>query len=315
LKYTIYQWLEEYLFYKKTISQKILSFLLFPISLIYGSIVFIKRKLNPPKNMNIPIVSIGNLSMGGNGKTPLCIAIAKAINKPVTIILRGYKRKSKGLLVVSIQGKILCSVEQSGDEAMLMAQRLSFANVIVSADRLEAIKLAPKEKTQYILLDDGFSKSYIEKYDILIQPKEFSKLNKRVLPSGSFREFNFTKKYANKIAVEEKDFVKTIHMPTLKDIQATTLITSISKPQRLDKDLPNDINKVYFSDHHFFSKQDIYEVIAKHKTKTLLMTKKDFVKIQDLKLENIDIEIIYLQVKISQEFENEIKSYINNYKK
>ena len=71
------------------------------------------------KDFGIPIISVGNLVVGGSGKTPFTIAIAKEL-KDVAIISRGYGRKSKGLIEVSRKGMILTDVEHSGDEPMLV---------------------------------------------------------------------------------------------------------------------------------------------------------------------------------------------------
>jgi tetraacyldisaccharide 4'-kinase len=309
----MYRWFEQFLFYKETTFQQILSALLFPLGIVFASLAIIKRLSSRAEDMNIPIISIGNISMGGNGKTPLTISIARAINEPVAIILRGYKRESKGLLQVSLDGKILTDCSQSGDEAMLMADRMPFANVIVSEDRKKAINLAKTQNIKYILLDDGFSKASIKKYDILVQGEEDRKINKNPIPSGCYREFAFCEKYADKIAIEGLDFYKKVHFPSVPNTPQTTLITSISKPNRLDKYLPSDISKQYFSDHHPFCIQDIEKVLQKYNTKILLMTKKDWIKIKELDMSkwDIKIEIIYLEVKISDEFKNELMGYIN----
>ena len=89
------------------------------------------RRLTPfKKSYAVPIVSIGNLIVGGSGKTPFVITLAKQYSN-ATIISRGYGRQSKGLVEVSKRGKILSNVFNSGDEAMLMATSLPNASVIV----------------------------------------------------------------------------------------------------------------------------------------------------------------------------------------
>jgi len=184
-------WVEEYLFYPKSLFQRILSFLLLPLTAIYCSIVLFKR-FQGEKNKfvsSIPIISIGNLTVGGNGKTPFCIALATKF-KDVAIILRGYGRKSHGLILVSDQGQIMCDAMASGDEAMLYAKSLPQATVIVSEDRIEAIRFAKKRGVKIIFLDDGFSKSNIAKIDILMKPNPEPK-NSFCLPSGPYREPRF----------------------------------------------------------------------------------------------------------------------------
>ena len=83
--------------------------LLFPLSVIYGIIMFIRRMISQKKDFGIPIVSVGNLIVGGSGKTPFVIALASRY-KDVTVISRGYGRQSKGLIEVSRKGKILTTV-------------------------------------------------------------------------------------------------------------------------------------------------------------------------------------------------------------
>jgi len=161
-------WVEEYLFYPKTFLQFLLSFLLLPLTFLYCFVVISKRLFAKKIDFKVPIISIGNLTVGGSGKTPLTIELAKEYEN-CAIVLRGYGRTSKGLVVVSKEKNILCDVSQSGDEAMLYAKSLPNATVIVSEDRTKAIELAKSFTCQPIFLDDGFSKSYIKKFDILIK--------------------------------------------------------------------------------------------------------------------------------------------------
>ena len=144
--------------------------MLLPVSLLYGSLMWLRRVLAKPKDYGIPIVSIGNLIVGGSGKTPFVIELANRY-EDVAIISRGYGRESSGLVVVSQYGKIECDVKTSGDEAMLMAQSTQ-ATVIVSENRAIAIKQAKDMKAKLIILDDGFNKVDIKKYDILFISKK-----------------------------------------------------------------------------------------------------------------------------------------------
>ncbi|NCB55114.1 MAG: tetraacyldisaccharide 4'-kinase, partial [Epsilonproteobacteria bacterium] len=92
-------WVEEYLFYPHTLSHKLLSYALLPISFLYCAITLFKRYRGKKKRLSfgIPIVSVGNLTLGGNGKTPFCITLAQQYDN-VAVILRGYGRKSHGML-------------------------------------------------------------------------------------------------------------------------------------------------------------------------------------------------------------------------
>ena len=148
-------WVEEY-FYKPNFTQKFLSFLLLPLSWIYCFGMYIRFKSKKPVDFNIDIVSVGNLSVGGSGKTPLVTALASRY-KNVAIVLRGYGRSSRGLHVVKDEGKILCDVSVSGDEAMIYAHKLSNAIVIVSEDRQKGILKAKEMGVKIVFLDDAYS--------------------------------------------------------------------------------------------------------------------------------------------------------------
>jgi len=108
----------------------------------------------------VPVISIGNLSMGGTGKTPITLALAKycseTLGKKTAIILRGYKRESSGYLLVSDGDNILSPVEKSGDEAQFYAQELQGAIVICDEDRVRGAQQAVSLGAEVILLDDGF---------------------------------------------------------------------------------------------------------------------------------------------------------------
>src|ERR1051325_2696603 len=85
----------------------------------------------------IPVISIGNLAVGGTGKSPMVLKVAKYIGergKRVAIVSRGYGRKSKGFVLVRDGSQILAKVQQSGDEAQMLAQELTGAIVIVDED-------------------------------------------------------------------------------------------------------------------------------------------------------------------------------------
>ncbi len=126
-------WLDRY-FFKPSFFQKCLAFLLLPLSLIYVLFAILNTFFKKKVDFKKPVISVGNLSLGGNGKTPFCKALAREFEGSF-IVLRGYKRKSKGLLVVKKHTKILCNVKQSGDEAMEYAYEEHIKGVIVSENR------------------------------------------------------------------------------------------------------------------------------------------------------------------------------------
>ncbi|MEP7233665.1 MAG: tetraacyldisaccharide 4'-kinase [Ignavibacteriota bacterium] len=118
-----------------------------------------KRILRSTK-LSIPVISIGNLSMGGTGKTPLTLLLAdyctNDLAKRTAIVLRGYKRQSSGLVVVSNGSGPLVDVRASGDEAQLYAKEIPSVIVICDEDRVRGGKHAISLGAEIILLDDGF---------------------------------------------------------------------------------------------------------------------------------------------------------------
>ncbi len=307
-KTSLISWIEEFLFYPRGFLQFLLSFLLLPVSFLYCIIVISKRVFSKERDFKIPIISIGNLTLGGSGKTPLTIELAKE-QKDCAIILRGYGRVSKGLVLVSHKQKILCDVHQSGDEAMLYAKSLPNATVIVSEDRSEAIEYAKSLTCKVMFLDDGFSKSYIKKFDILIRPNSEPTLP-FCLPSGAYREPKYLYRSADLVLKENYDFKRVVKVsnPTKEMI----LITGISKPKRLDVFLPDGVKKkIYFEDHHIFTKLELETLAKKYKASSILTTQKDAVKMEKF---NLNLCILELRLEIKDEIKNKINTFLTNFR-
>ncbi len=283
-----------------------LILLLLPLSIIYGLMMSVRRMITSQKNFGIPIISIGNLIVGGSGKTPFVIALAKQLDE-VAIISRGYGRKSKGLIEVSAEGKILVDVTESGDEPMLMAQSLPHASVIVSEDREVAIALAKEKGAKCIILDDGFNRVEIEKFEIVLEP-EYIK-NYLPFPAGAFREFWFNKKYADIVAKEGESFERQVDFEDLT--QKMLLVTAISNPSRLDSYLPEGVvEKVYLEDHAYFEEEKLKILLSKYEVQSLLVTEKDRVKMQGFKL---PISEMKLKLEIKENIFTQVDEYIKGY--
>ncbi len=285
----------------------IIIILLSPLSLVYGLVMYFRRLFVVKKSFGLPIISIGNLVVGGSGKTPFVIALASRYEK-VAVVSRGYGRQSKNLVQVSSKGDILCTVKDSGDEAMLMAISLPKASVIVSENRSKAITLAKEQGAELIILDDGFNRVDIEKFEILLEPKEVK--NYFPFPSGAFREFWFMNVYADLVLKEEKDFIRKI---TLEDLSSKMLlVTAISNPQRLDPYLPkNVVGKVYLEDHAYFDKEQLRRQMQEYGAETLLVTEKDRVKMKGFKL---PLSKMKLKLEIKDEVFALIDQYIQTYR-
>jgi len=285
LKKSLIFWGEGYL-YNPTPFQNIISSLLLPLSWLYCFLMYIRYISKKELDFGIDIISIGNLSVGGSGKTPLTTALAKRYDK-VAVILRGYGRNSRGMVLVKDFSKILCDVDISGDEAMIYAKKLPKALVIVSKDRKIAIKKAKEMGAKIIFLDDAYSKHDIKKLDILIDVKT---TNNRCLPSGAFRE----KLWRNKEAIILRDGIDFTRKTQLKDrYDKMSLITAIARPARLDKFLPKVVSKNYFADHHNFSKEEVEAILLHDKSDSALVTYKDYVKLEKfgLKLSLLDLDL------------------------
>ena len=282
-------WVEEY-FYNPNTLQKVLSYLFLPLSWFYCFMMYIRFRLSKPEDFGLPIISVGNLTVGGSGKTPLVTALAKEEKNPA-VILRGYGRASKGMIVVKERGEILCDVACSGDEAMIYAKKLPHATVIVSEDRKVAIQKAKELGCEIIFLDDAYSKHTIKKEDILI---DVQTKNSFCLPSGPYRERLWQRKDV-KLFREDVDFIR--HVVVVDVTEKMSLVTAIARPQRLDKYLPNHlVAKHYFEDHHAFTKAELEKILREDGATSLLVTFKDYVKMEafglPLSLLDLEVEIV-----------------------
>lgn len=235
----------------------------------------------------------------------------------VCIILRGYGRASKGLQIVSLRGKILVDVKTSGDEAMLLANSLPKATVIVSENRVTAILKAKELACKIIFLDDGFSKYHISKFNILLRPKD-EPTNIFCLPSGGYREPKGFYAQADIELLEGKDFKRVISIKKDGKISElptkTILITAISKPKRLLEYLPKDIKMISFPDHYSFLKEDIDKIQNEYKEYVILTTGKDLVKLKEFNIKNL--YLMDLEIEISKDVDFSLMNeYIESFNK
>jgi tetraacyldisaccharide 4'-kinase len=176
-----------------------LSILLTPISFIYEAVIILRNKLYDWqifKSYRIPetkIISIGNLTVGGTGKTPaveLVVNFLTEAGNRVVILSRGYRRKSLGIRVVSDGNKVLLKVADSGDEPYLLAKNLPGVPVVVSQDRYQgSLFIVEKFKPDYIILDDGYQHRRLQRdMDIVLVDSTRGFGNGRTLPGGVLRE-------------------------------------------------------------------------------------------------------------------------------
>lgn len=167
--------------FQKRLLASPIRFLLIPFSWLYGLIVSIRNRLYAVgvfKARTLPcrVISVGNIVVGGTGKTPAVITLAKHLQKEkmrVAILLRGYKRQSREKVTIVSDGERVCaSLKESGDEAYMMARHLNGIPIVVSSQRYQAGRVALEHfGVDVLLLDDGFQHRQLARdVDILTVP-------------------------------------------------------------------------------------------------------------------------------------------------
>jgi len=173
----------------------IVKIILFPIACLYGLAVGIRNKLFdwkilPSKRFTIPVISVGNLSAGGTGKTPhteYLVGLLKS-NYKVAILSRGYRRKTRGFILVTPEHKQV----DIGDEPMQYLKKFPDVVLAVDEDRRRGITkiLAERPDTQVILLDDAFQHRYVKPgKSIILTDYHHLYVHDYLLPTGMLREW------------------------------------------------------------------------------------------------------------------------------
>ena len=172
--------------------------LLAPPSWLYRGAIFLRnRHYDRPaavRSVSVPVVSVGNITVGGTGKTPMTIYVAQKLQQSgvrVAVISRGYKgRAESGGGVVSDGRNLLMDSEQAGDEPYLMAGRLKNIPVIVGKNRFAAGMLAiNKFQSEVIVLDDAFQHLKLSRdIDLILLDYTRPFGNTHLLPRGILRE-------------------------------------------------------------------------------------------------------------------------------
>lgn len=183
------------------------SFLFYPLSLIYGLVVFIRNKLYDLKilsshEFDIPVISVGNITVGGTGKTPTTEYLISLMKNEFTIasLSRGYKRKTKGFIVSSPESSTL----EIGDEPKQIKQKFLEVIVAVCENRVKGIwnLLKLYGNLNVIILDDAFQhRSVSPGISILLIDHNRPLRNDSMLPYGGLRENPHQMKRANIIFV------------------------------------------------------------------------------------------------------------------
>lgn len=301
--------------------------MLLPFSLLYGLVMEIRNRFYEwgvfkVNSFFVPVISVGNLTAGGTGKTPFTIFLAQKLRNDfsqIAVISRGYRRKSKGLLAVSDGRQILCDADMAGDEPYLVAKRLPWAVVIVAEKRGSGVDEAlNKYGADCIILDDAFQHRKVKRdLDIvLINAAEASCWN-FPLPGGTLREFSRNIKRAGivvqtNVSGDVKSIPHTTHIPVftaqsqLKNIidlnlqiagkldnlknQNCAVFAGIAHPRNFYNSLQFiGIKPIFFksfTDHYDYRLDDLKKISAdglKNSCRVLVCTEKDLVKISQLK--------------------------------
>ena len=265
------------------------------------------------RSLDRPVISVGNLSVGGSGKTPIVAALARMLldmGQRPAILSRGYARRhaTDGVVVVSDRNRVLEPVENSGDEPQMLARALPGVPVLVCADRHLAGRLAEKRfDATVMLLDDGFQHLALGRnVDVLVMPA--SDLDDAVLPSGRLREPLDAASSADCVLVpgslEDVSrvaatfdrmpvFRVTNHFGTVQGLDASApsgtrvvAVAGIARPERFFTTLREQgfeiVRELRFPDHHWFSSDDLDRIrtIAKDASADFVATtEKDAVRV------------------------------------
>ena len=328
--------------------------LLFPFAILYGVITSIRnflfdKGIFKSYSFDLPIIAVGNLSVGGTGKTPQIEYLIRLLSDKykVATLSRGYKRESKGFILAQTNAtaKIL------GDEPYQFFEKFKNIQVAVDADRKNGIEqlLAQKDKPDVILLDDAFQHRKVKAgfYILLTSYGELFS-DDFILPTGNLRESRSGSKRANVVIVtkcpnalsreQQNDIRKRLKLSNNQDLYFTfieyddfvfggnqkidvsqieknpkALVAGIAKPQPFFDYLQNEMDVcLTFPDHHNFNDKDILEIKKLAKNNKIITTEKDFVR---LKGSLPNEQLFYLPIKSaflsgSENFNKTILNYV-----
>ncbi|HNP53398.1 MAG TPA: tetraacyldisaccharide 4'-kinase, partial [Ferruginibacter sp.] len=186
---------------------KSFRYLLWPFAVLYGWIIAFRnwlfdRQLIRSSTFNFPLICVGNLALGGTGKTPMTAYIVSFLQHQyrVATLSRGYKRKTKGFAIADEHTSAL----EIGDEPMLFHQRFPELTVAVGEERIVAIPqlLHARPETEVIILDDAFQHRYV-RAGLNILLTEYRNLYTRDLmfPAGDLRDVRASSRRAQILVV------------------------------------------------------------------------------------------------------------------
>ena len=293
-----------------------LSILLFPIALVIEWLGLLKRALTKTHQFSIPIICVGNIYLGGTGKTPLCIEIFSIL-------------KNLNLNPVFIRKKY----DSFQDEVDLQKK---IGSVYQNKIRRIAVKKAIENKADVAILDDGFQDFSITKNLSIICFNEKQWIgNGLVIPSGPLREGLSSLKRANcvvingkkNIGIENKIFSKNkdikifyskYNSKNINEFKKKKVVAfaGIGNPENFFTLLKDNgvsaVEEIIFPDHHKYSEKELENLINKKKENNsiLLTTEKDYLRINENYKKNVNFLKIEVQIENRNQFIEEIKKII-----
>ncbi len=335
-----------------------LKLLLLPFSMIYGLIVFFRNMafdsgLLKSKSYDFPVIAIGNLCVGGSGKTPHVEYLLRLLGqeKKTSVLSRGYGRKSKGFINVkpSSNAKIV------GDEPLQIARKFPDSKVAVCENRIDGISKLSAEDAGVLILDDAFQHRYVKAgLNILLTKYENLYIDNYLLPSGNLRESKSQSKRADIIIItnspkpllpldeyrlneqifpksNQKLFFSSVYYLGLKSVfsdekielkgKNVLLLTGIANSANIIdyiSDKSKIIKHLEYPDHHTYRVKDIKNIIREWNSiesteKLILTTEKDAVKLQLFESKFEGVKMCYLPIEIKFQGKNNFNDLILNY--
>ena len=293
------------------------------LSAIYGRVASLRRSWyeghpSARRRLATPVISIGNLVVGGSGKTPAVAAIARLLltmGERPAILSRGYARRkrSDGVVVVSDGESVLADVSASGDEPQMLARALPGVAMLVASDRYLAGRLAEQRfGATVMVLDDAFQHLQLDRtVDLLVVSAE--DLSEQVLPSGRLREPLAAARRADAVLVyggseEAQQIAGTLGVSTsfmvtrqygaIRSIagppaavfdRRVVAFAAIARPRRFFaalRDRGYDVaGELTFRDHHWFTRADVARIAAAARAahaNLVVTTEKDAVRLEGM---------------------------------
>jgi tetraacyldisaccharide 4'-kinase len=316
--------------YKSDLISKLKSFLFFPFSFIWILVSLVKKNFVKKYKSNLKVICIGNLNIGGTGKTPFAIQTYKVLEKlglkPV-FLTKGYRGIEKG----PIEVKKVHSFKDVGDEALLLRK---VGTTIVSSNRCLGAKYIEslKKKFDIIVMDDGLQNYQLEQdIRLLLIDKKILFGNGYCIPAGPLREsINQGLKKIDAIIFTGDNGNKDVNLHLSEDIQSFDTNLKINKNMKTKQisflafcalanpmKFYDTLNKNYFKvaltksfpDHYEYNNKDMNKLRqeANSKNLRLITTEKDYVKINDKENE---ISVLPIEINFNRADEDRFKSFL-----